>query len=163
MTFTPETPRSKLIVLASLLVLFAIFYSVFAKLQNPWKDIQVVTPNSALSFKVEVAKTDFEKQRGLMFRKILGEDRGMLFVYDQPSPVSFWMKNTLIPLDILFIGSDLKIKRISENTPPCPLATTCPIYDSKEPIQYVLELNGGICSKQKIGLGDSVELLGALD
>lgn len=162
LTIFPDSTRGKLIVFASVIVLLPLFYSVFAKVQNPWRAIQMVTPNAVFDFKVEVAKTEFEKQRGLMFRKSLAENKGMLFVYDKPSFVSFWMKNTLIPLDILFIGSDLKIKSISENTPPCPPATVCPSYPSLEPVQYVLELNGGTTARQKIGLGDNVDLLNSI-
>jgi len=162
LTFSPDSTRGKLIVFASAIVLLSLFYSVFAKVQNPWKSIQVVTANAVHSFKVELARTDFEKRRGLMFRKSLGERKGMLFVYDRPSILSFWMKNTLIPLDILFIGSDLKIKTISENAPPCPPGTACPSYFSTEPVQYVLELNGGTTARQKIGLGDVVNLSNAI-
>jgi hypothetical protein len=98
-----------------------------------------------------------------MYRTNLPEGHGMLFVNDQPSPQSFWMKNTLIPLDILFIGSDLKIKTISENTPPCPSDSACPSYDSSEPAQYVLELNGGTVARQMIVIGDKVDLSNALN
>ena len=105
---------------------------------------------------IEVARTPEEKAKGLMYRTSLPQDQGMLFVYDKPVMLSFWMKNTLIPLDIFFIGSDLKIKTISENTPPCIPETVCPTYSSSEPVQYVLELNGGAAAWQKIRVGDSV-------
>jgi hypothetical protein len=116
------------------------------------------TSTSMIPIEVELATTPEEWSTGLMHRKELPEGHGMLFVYDRPSILSFWMKNTLIPLDILFIGSDFRIKMISENTPPCPADTDCPSYTSLEPVPYVLELKGGTVARQKISVGDLLGL-----
>ena len=113
----------------------------------------------SIPYTVELARTPEEKARGLMFRKSLPEGQGMLFVYDKPLIPPFWMKNTLIPLDILFIGSDFKIKHIAENTPPCPKESVCPSYSPSGEVQYALELNGGEAARQKIGVGDSFEMI----
>ncbi len=107
------------------------------------KSVTIQTSADSVAYKVEVVRTPDEKAMGLMYRKTLPEGWGMLFVYDNPSLLSFWMKNTLIPLDILFIGSDLRIKHIAADTPPCPPQSQCPTYAPSEPVHYVLELNGG--------------------
>ncbi|MBI5422075.1 DUF192 domain-containing protein [Candidatus Peregrinibacteria bacterium] len=124
--------------------------------------VTIQTAKASIPYVVELAVTPEQNARGLMFRKSLSERRGMLFVYDKPLTPSFWMKNTLIPLDILFIGADLRIKHIAENTPPCPAQTACPTYSPTEAVQYVLELNGGEAVRHKIGVGDSVDLTEAL-
>lgn len=120
--------------------------------------ITIQAEGVSIPYTVELARTPEEKARGLMFRQSLPEDEGMLFVYDKPLIPPFWMKNTLIPLDILFIGSDFRIKHIAENAPPCPKASVCPSYSPSEEAQYVLELSGGEAARQKISVGDTVEL-----
>ncbi len=122
------------------------------------KKITIQTSTVKIPIEVELALTPSQWSKGLMFRKEMAEGHGMLFVYEKPSPLSFWMKNTLIPLDILFIASDFKIKTISENTPPCPPDTDCPSYPSLEPVLYVLELNGGTVAREKIRVGDQLGL-----
>jgi len=104
------------------------------------------------SFKVELARTPAEMELGLMFRQNLAADAGMLFVYPSEQSVAFWMKNTLIPLDMLFIGGDGHIRRIVERT--IPLSTN-PI-PSGDPIRAVLEINGGAAARLGIRTGDMV-------
>jgi len=104
------------------------------------------------AFTVEVAATDETRQVGLMFRKSLAADAGMLFDYQTPQPVAMWMKNTLIPLDMLFIGADSRISRIAERTVPHSLAT----IDSGGPVRAVLELNAGTAARLGIKVGDLV-------
>ncbi len=104
------------------------------------------------TFTVEVAATDETRQVGLMFRKSLAADAGMLFDYQTPQPVAMWMKNTLIPLDMLFIGADHRIVRIAERTVPHSLAT----IDSGGPVRAVLELNAGTAARLGIKVGDLV-------
>lgn len=105
-----------------------------------------------LRFQVEVADTDAERARGLMFRESLPTFGGMLFVYDRPQPVSFWMKNTLIPLDMLFFDATGTLFRIHENAVPGDL-TGIP---GGEPAQFVLEINGG--AARELGLEPGAEL-----
>ncbi len=103
-------------------------------------------------FFVEVAVSDRQWARGLMFRKDMAHDRGMLFRYDGERPVAMWMKNTFIPLDMVFVGADGRIKRIAQNTTPLSLET---IY-SGAPVAAVIELNGGITRRLGIAPGDRV-------
>lgn len=103
-------------------------------------------------FDVEEARTPKEHEQGLMFRRHLATDRGMLFIFAEPVAVSMWMKDTLIPLDMLFIDSSGIITYIAEDTVPESLdAITAGV-----PVKAVLELPGGTCKKQGITAGDKV-------
>ena len=104
-------------------------------------------------FVVEVARTPQEQAVGLMNRQSLAPDRGMIFPYDPPQPAAFWMKNTLIPLDMIFIRPDGTIARIAENTVPLSLEPV----PSLEPVAAVLELAGGRSAELGIKAGDRVE------
>ena len=103
-------------------------------------------------FIVEIAATEEQQERGLMFRKSLAGDRGMIFPYDPPQEVAFWMKNTLIPLDIVFIRSDGTIVRITHAE-----AMDLTPLQSGEPIAAVLEVRGGRAAELGIREGDIVE------
>ena len=103
---------------------------------------------------VEVADDQDETMRGLMFRKDLSWNAGMLFVFYDEEPRTFWMKNTLIPLDMIFVDSNLKIVDIKENVPPCAEGDECPLYPSRERAQYVLEVNAGFVQENGIKIGD---------
>ena len=104
-------------------------------------------------FTVEVARTAEEQANGLMHRQSLAPDRGMLFPYDPPQLASFWMKNTLIPLDMIFIRPDGTIARIGANTVPLSLDPV----PSLEPVAAVLEIAGGRSDELGIQPGDRVE------
>jgi uncharacterized membrane protein (UPF0127 family) len=104
-------------------------------------------------FTVEVARTSEEQQTGLMNRPSLAPDRGMIFPHDSPRMASFWMKNTLIPLDIIFVRADGRIVNIAENTVPLSLEPV----PSLEPVSAVLELAGGRTAELGIKAGDKVE------
>ncbi len=104
------------------------------------------------TFRVEVAGTEFEQAKGLMFRKAMGADEGMIFPMAPPHDASFWMHNTVIPLDIIYIGTDHRILNIAANAVPYsdqPLA-------SAGVASGVLELNGGRAAELGIGPGDVV-------
>ena len=103
-------------------------------------------------FAVEVARTADQLQQGLMFRPRMAPDAGMLFLYDPPQPVAMWMMNTLIPLDMLFIGADGRIVNIRERAVPGSTAT----IESAGPVRAVLELNGGTVARLKLKPGDRV-------
>ena len=94
-------------------------------------------------FVVEVADDRAERNRGLMFRESLPQSAGMLFVYDRPGRISFWMKNTLIPLDIIFLDRTGTVVNIHANAEPL---STAQIFGGMR-IQYVLEINGGLASR----------------
>ena len=103
-------------------------------------------------FQVEVARTPIERTRGLMFRTNLSEDRGMLFIFDRPDKNLFWMKTTLIPLDILWMDSKKRIIHIESQVPPCKL-DPCPVYGPTADSLYVLEANAGFAQKRGIKIG----------
>jgi uncharacterized protein len=105
--------------------------------------------------RVEVADDLAEQAKGLMDRTTLGENRGMLFVYPEERELSFWMKNTLIPLSIAFIDSERRIIDIQDMK---PLDDEPPSYVSAEPAQYALEVNQGFFEERGVKVGDSVEL-----
>jgi YVTN family beta-propeller protein len=102
---------------------------------------------------VEVLDDRQEFARGLMFRSHLPWNAGMLFAYYDEEPRSFWMKNTLIPLDMIFVDSSSRIIEIKENVPPCE-QEECPSYPSREPAQYVLEVNAGFVQENGVRVGD---------
>ena len=114
--------------------------------------LEIVTQSGVHVFSVEMAKTDEERQKGLMFRKELPEGTGMLFDFKPDQNVSMWMRNTLIPLDMLFINGDGTIRRIAENTEPLSERT----IPSGGPVRGVFEVIGGTAKKLGIKAGDKV-------
>ena len=106
-----------------------------------------------VNLRVEVADSDAERQRGLMGRTALGEDRGMLFVFDSEQTLSFWMKNTLIPLSVAYIDSESRIIDIQDMQ---PLDETS--HPSAEPAQYALEVNQGYFAEHGVEVGDTATL-----
>lgn len=110
-------------------------------------------------FVVEIAAADATRAQGLMFRDELGADRGMLFIFPDERPRSFWMKNTRIPLDIIYLDRTLEVVSISANTPPCRSRTgRCPSYPSEGPARYVLEINAGLAAELGLEPGDRIEV-----
>nr|WP_084731285.1 DUF192 domain-containing protein [Microvirga vignae] len=105
------------------------------------------------NFHVEVARNDADRAQGLMFRRSMAPDRGMLFDFGRVEPVSMWMQNTYLPLDMLFIRPDGTIARIAANTEPLSTRT----IPSGEPVVAVLELNAGTSAKLGIKPGDRIE------
>ena len=109
-----------------------------------------------ITFQTKLAQTNSEKETGLMGVKSMSEDEGMLFVYDHESPKRFWMKNTLIPLDMIFIDEVHKIVEIFGNVPPCT-TEECPDYYTPMEVKYVLEINGGLSKTYGFRIGNPVE------
>lgn len=103
-------------------------------------------------FVAELALDDAQRAQGLMFRKSMPSENGMLFDFGEARAVAMWMRNTLIPLDMLFIGSDGRITHIHENAVPHSEA----IISSRGPVKFVLELNGGAAKRSGIKPGDMV-------
>ena len=104
-------------------------------------------------FLVETARTDPEREKGLMFRQSLPEGHGMLFIFDKEGGYSFWMKNTLIPLDMVWMDKNKKVVYIAKNVQPC-IADNCPAINPNVNAQYVLEANAGAVDKIGIETGD---------
>lgn len=142
-------------ILLSLLVL-----SLLPPMAEAWA--QVAFPKSSLQvesadgvrhgFTVELAATGDQLAQGLMYRQKMAADAGMLFDFGAPRPVSMWMKNTLIPLDMLFIAADGKVLGIAQRAVPHSQA----LIESPGPVKAVLELNGGTASRLGLKVGDRV-------
>jgi len=107
--------------------------------------------------RVEVARTEAEHNQGLSGRSGLAPDSGMLFVFEEAGEHPFWMKEMQFPLDIIWIGEDLKVKGVSKGLQPC--SSDCPFYRPTVPVKYVLEVNSGFCDEKGIETGDSVEMM----
>ncbi len=105
---------------------------------------------------LEVAKTTEQQATGLMYRTTLADDRGMLFEFNPPQPVRFWMKNVSIPLDMIFI-KDGRVKAIAAAVPPCN-TTPCPTYGPGIPIDRVVEVRGGRAKELGLKVGTPVEI-----
>ena len=138
-----------------------IFFALLFALASPACGSEGLTPVKILSpdgkprheFQAELALTPAEQSQGLMYRSEMAPDHGMLFLFPQLNQTPFWMKNTLIPLDMVFISPDKKIVSIVERAAP---QTTTP-REANGPYQYVLEINGGKAETFGIQAGDNVE------
>jgi uncharacterized protein len=117
-------------------------------------DINKVVFSNGKTIDVEIARTSEEQSRGLMYREQLNESSGMLFIFNDPTIRYFWMKNTLIPLDIIFIDENKSIINI-EDAIPCK-NDPCSTYSSKRGAKYVLEVNQGYCLMNGIKEGDKI-------
>lgn len=121
--------------------------------------VEVLRPDTGvilLAVDAELATTPDTRTRGLMERPSLPADRGMLFIFEAAQPLSFWMFNTLIPLDIIFADAERRITSISASVPPCRPPSRCPTYSSHGLAQFVLEVNAGTVAKAGIDVGDQL-------
>jgi uncharacterized protein len=136
---------------AAFVILLAL---VVGALAQPIEPLTIVTRNGRHAFLIEVARNDADRAQGLMFRRSLAPDRGMLFDFGrQTQPTVMWMKNTYIPLDMIFIRPDGAIARIAENAEPLSTRT----ISSGEPVSAVLEVAGGTAARLGIKPGDRIE------
>ncbi len=115
--------------------------------------LEIVSKTGVHAFTVELATNDAERSRGLMFRKELPDGHGMLFDFEREQPVSFWMHNTYISLDMIFIRNDGRILRIADSTQPL----SDRLIPSGGPVRAVLEVIGGTARKLGIEAGDRVD------
>ena len=134
------------------LILFALLIAAGPGYPAGLQAVEIASKTGVHSFTVEIADNDAEREKGLMFRRELLEGRGMLFDFHREQEVGFWMQNTYIPLDMIFIRGDGRILRIAENTEP--LSTR--IIRSEGPVRAVLEVIGGTARKLGIAPGDRV-------
>ncbi len=146
--------------LTSLAIVFALLFAFAAVAQSPTgvtfenSDLDIVGEAGRHSFDVELALTPDQRSQGLMFRRAMKPNAGMLFDFGKrPQRVSMWMKNTILPLDMLFIEADGRIESITERTVPQSLEA----ISSRGPVRGVLELNGGTVSRLGIKPGDHIE------
>lgn len=132
------------ILIILVLILAAVFITFNTKGKNEISEVCI----QEYCFNVELAETLEERQQGLMYRESLNQNSGMLFIFPKEDNYAFWMKNTLIPLDIIWINQDLEIVHV-ETAEPCK-EDPCQIYDPNTNALYVLEINPGIINKTKI-------------
>jgi hypothetical protein len=118
---------------------------------------RVILPSGS-TYSLEVARTPEEQAQGLMFRESLPEKTGMLFPFGDKGIHQFWMKNTMIPLDMVWMDADGKVLFVSADTPPCK-ADPCPSYGPDAPAASVLEIAGGMAKKEKVTIGSSIKLV----
>ena len=107
-------------------------------------------------YAVEIADDNAERARGLMFRDELVAGHGMLFIHDREEPQAYWMKNTRIPLDILYFDGERRLVAQQREVPPCPDGTPCPSYPSRAPARYVLELDAGEALRMELRNGERI-------
>ncbi len=117
---------------------------------------RAVMPSGA-EYALELALTPEDQAQGLMYRENLPDRSGMLFVFPEPAPHHFWMKNTMIPLDMIWLDASGRVLYVSPNTPPCK-ADPCPTYGSDGPASMVLEIAAGMAARENVTVG-SVLLL----
>jgi uncharacterized membrane protein (UPF0127 family) len=122
-----------------------------ASARGPWVEL------GGQRYSVEIADDDAERARGLMFRDSMDADHGMLFIHDREEPQAYWMKNTRIPLDILYFDNQRKLVTQQRDVPPCSLGDQCPPYPSEAPARYVLELNAGEAARLKLEPGAELQ------
>jgi hypothetical protein len=119
---------------------------------------EVVFPDNT-KVTVEIADTEEKRARGLMFRERMAPNEGMIFLFEEPGTYPFWMKNTLIPLDMIWLDRSARIVWIAESVPPCK-ADPCPSYDHKGEALYVVEVVSGFSKAHKLNVGDRLTLKG---
>lgn len=132
---------------------FLLVFPAAALRAEALQKLQIVTTTGPHDFLVELADSPDERAKGLMYRRSMAADRGMLFDFHQVVPVMMWMKNTYIPLDIVFIASDGRVVNVAQETQPLSLE---PIRSSA-PVTMVLELAGGTAARIGLAAGDRVD------
>ena len=146
--------------LAPTLLCFGSLHLALLQAANlPRTRVAVVRPGTGavlLTVDAELAATLETRTRGLMERSSMPVDQGMLFIFEVAQPLSFWMFNTLIPLDIIFADAERRITSIYASVPPCRPPLRCPTYTSHGFAQFVLEVNAGTVANTGIGLGDEL-------
>jgi uncharacterized membrane protein (UPF0127 family) len=140
-----------------LLMALSLGLHAFCQQQGQDRFVKVFFPGGK-SVTAELAVTDEQRSRGLMFREKVLPDQGMLFVFESEGAHQFWMKNTLVPLDMLWLDSAKRVIYIAANVPPCK-EDPCPSYGPAVPARYVLELRGGGAAENGIKLHDQLQFV----
>jgi uncharacterized protein len=130
---------------------------LFGRGQGGDRFLKVYLPDGR-SVTAELAVTDAQRARGLMNREKILPDQGMLFVFEEEAGHSFWMKNTLVPLDMLWLDRDRRIIHIAPDVPPCQ-SDPCPSYGPGRPSLYVLELKGGMAAVFGLKVYDKLDFV----
>ena len=140
-----------------LLACLAVGLHAYCQNKGQDKFIKVFFANGK-SVAAELAVSEEERARGLMFREKILPDQGMLFVFEREDLHSFWMKNTLVELDMLWLDSERRVIHIEARVPPCR-EDPCPSYGPETPARYVLELRGGEAAANGIKAGDQLQFI----
>ena len=138
------------------LVIFSFFIvpSAFGDVLFKPASLKIETKSGPVLLNVEVADTEAKREQGLMFRRSLSDDHGMIFLFDGEHEITMWMKNTYIPLDMIFIGNDWRIRHIAYDAEPF----STDVISSMRPASRVLEIGAGQAKKLGVSVGDSVLL-----
>ena len=136
----------------TLYIIFNLFFMIFFVFSADQKKLLIKKENKVINFFIEVSKTKEERSKGLMYRTKLSKNKGMLFIFPSEEYIKMWMKNTLIPLDIIFISKDKEIVEIKHNMKKLSHS----IITSKIKSKYALEINAGLINKLNIEIGDRV-------
>jgi hypothetical protein len=136
-------------------VRYSVASAVTASERPDASTVQIASAGKTVIYHVEVADTPGEMQQGLMYRNALAQDAGMLFVFDSDEDCHFWMENTLISLDMIYISSDGRVVGVRENAVPGSTV----LIEPPGPSMYVLEVSGGQCRRQGICAGDPVAIV----
>ncbi len=146
-----RSPLARAWAVALALLALCVFTSNASR-ADEFDSLTIATASGVHAFQVEIAANEAAREKGLMYRRFMPADRGMLFEFDRAAPVSFWMKNTYIPLDMIFIARDGSVMRVAANAEPLSEA----IVPSGGPCVAVLELNGGAAARIDLKVGDRV-------
>ena len=150
--------KFKILAIAFVIIIFVLVFFIFQSINLRNNNGLATITIAGKVIQAEIADTYSERAKGLMFRKELAEGKGMLFVFENEQQVSFWMKNTLIPLDLIFIDKDFKIVDIKQDFQLCQ-KEVCPTYSPKKTVKYVLEVNSGFIQENGVKIGDKLEIL----
>ena len=152
--------KNKIIILTLFIILIFIsllsFFISFSNNQPKKQQFSQISINNQI-INIEIPITPQEISTGLMNRNHLDKDSGMFFIFEVEKPQSFWMKNTLIPLDLIFIDSNNQIIDIKHNFQPCK-SDPCETYTSSKPALYVLEINSGLAKELNIEIGQKIKI-----
>ena len=139
------------------LEIFLIFSLIFlVSCTKNFNEISINNGEKIIKINAEIADDNEKRAKGLMFREELNENWGMFFVFEKENYQTFWMKNTLIPLDMIFVGENFEIVDI-KNAVPCKYEP-CSLYKSSKPAKYVLEVNGNFTMRSRIKTGDKISV-----
>lgn len=154
--------RTVIFIIFIILILIALAFLavVFEAPTKPAQESEVCF--EARCFSVEIARSQQERATGLMFRESLDIDKGMLFIFEKEAIYPFWMKNTYIPLDIIWIDKNKQIIFISKNTQSC-FTDNCPRITPDKKALYVLEINGGMSDQIGLSTGDSLQFVKVME
>jgi uncharacterized protein len=139
------------IIVFIIIATLAMLFFPFLPTNEPYKQACI----NSECFDLEIAVSSKDRQQGLMYRESLQINSGMLFIFPEETKQAFWMKNTLIPLDIIWINSEQQIVHIQHATPPCEV-DPCPTYKPRNNAKYVLEINANLAKQHNIKEGDTL-------